>query len=164
MCQSVWLETAASSYLQSGFPLACAYLKEFLQGTNFSSDVQMKCTVSKWLIIHSKEGIKKKACFSMGKCILKNGDYIEKYSKIFSWMKYESSYCKIQLIYYMNFDTHTHTHTHTHIRTCVRIYIYIYIYMYLLTARGGCDTRSILKWILTSLNSEFSYSQTGCHT
>ena len=32
------------------------------------------------------------------------------------------------------------------------------------SAWAGCDTRSIFKWISTGLNSEFSFSETGCHT
>ena len=43
------------------------------------------------------------------------------------------------------------------------IYIYIYIYINPF-AQAECDTRSIFKWILTSLNSEFSFFQTSCHT
>ena len=39
--------------------------------------------------------------------------------------------------------------------------------MYVLTNPSkwaGCDTRSIFKEFLTGLNSEFSFSYTGCHT
>ena len=32
------------------------------------------------------------------------------------------------------------------------------------SARAGCDTRSILKQILTGFNSEFSFSESGRHT
>ena len=33
-----------------------------------------------------------------------------------------------------------------------------------LSARAGFDTRSIFKWSLTGLNSEFSFSKTSCFT
>ena len=39
--------------------------------------------------------------------------------------------------------SHTHTHTHTH--------------------TAGCDTRSIFKWHLKSLNTEFSFSEIICY-
>ena len=32
------------------------------------------------------------------------------------------------------------------------------------SARAGCDTRSISKWCLTGLNSEFSFSYIGCRS
>ena len=32
------------------------------------------------------------------------------------------------------------------------------------SARAGYDTRSIFKWSLTGLNSEFSFSKTSCLT
>ena len=57
-------------------------------------------------------------------------------------------------------------------------YIYIYIYIYICvcvcvcvyevilftnpSARAGYNTRSIFKWSLTGLNSEFSFSWTSC--
>ena len=31
-------------------------------------------------------------------------------------------------------------------------------------SQAECDTRSIFKQCLTGLNSEFSFSKTGCHT
>ena len=53
--------------------------------------------------------------------------------------------------------------------TCVCVYVFLCICrcvcMYLLTnpsTRAGCDTRSMFKWSLTGLNSEFSFSLTGC--
>ena len=59
-----------------------------------------------------------------------------------------------------------YSHTYTIYDTCIhlpRIYIYIYIYIYICiytnpSAQAGYDTRSILKRILTGLNSEFSLS------
>ena len=50
---------------------------------------------------------------------------------------------------------------------CIPQYIYIYIYMYVFTnpsTQAGCDTRLIFKQSLTSWNSKFSFSYTGCHT
>ena len=45
------------------------------------------------------------------------------------------------------------------------IYIYIYIHTHThLPTQAGYDTRSIFKWSLTGLNSEFSFSQTSCLT
>ena len=32
------------------------------------------------------------------------------------------------------------------------------------TTRPGCDTKSIFKWSLTGLDSEFSFSNTSCLT
>ena len=53
-------------------------------------------------------------------------------------------------------ETHTHTHTRTH------TYIYIYIYIPLHTSR--MRHKFVFEWCLTDFNSEFSFSQTGCHT
>ena len=49
------------------------------------------------------------------------------------------------------------------------IYIYIYIYSYLCvftkpSTLTGCDKKPIFKHNLTSVNSVFSFSQTGCYT
>ena len=44
---------------------------------------------------------------------------------------------------------------------CVYIYIYIYTHPF---ARAGCDSGSIFKRSLTDLNSQFSFSWTGCLT
>ena len=50
------------------------------------------------------------------------------------------------------------------IGSCVTFGVLIYIYIYINTfARVGCDLRSIFKRSLTSLNSELSFSTTGCH-
>ena len=42
--------------------------------------------------------------------------------------------------------------------------ILTYIYTLNSFPWAGCDTRSIFKWSLTGLNSEFSFSYTSCHT
>ena len=56
-------------------------LKKFLRGTKFSSDDEVKSTVSKWLETQPKdfyaEGIQKLVS-RWEKCVLKNGDYIKK--------------------------------------------------------------------------------------
>ena len=44
-----------------------------------------------------------------------------------------------------------------------RIYVCMYVCMKLYS-RAECDTRSIFKRCLTGLNSEFSFSETGCLT
>ena len=49
----------------------------------------------------------------------------------------------------------------TVIYTISRTLIYVFTNSSL---RAGCDTRSIFKRSLTGLNSEFSFSQTGCLT
>ena len=41
--------------------------------------------------------------------------------------------------------------------------VYACTYTYL-SARAGCDTKSIFRQSLTGLNSEFFFSSTGCHT
>ena len=48
------------------------------------------------------------------------------------------------------------------VRMCVSLYIHLYIFTNL--ALAGCDTRSIFKRSLIGLNSEFSFSYTGCPT
>ena len=55
---------------------------------------------------------------------------------------------------------HTHTHTHTH----AYLSIYLSIMLYYPPPRLGQDmTRGqFLKWSLTGLNSEFSFSETSC--
>ena len=62
------------------FHLFCPDQK-FLHGTKFSSDDEVKSTLSKWLKIQLKdfsaEGIQKPV-YQWGKYILKDGDYIEK--------------------------------------------------------------------------------------
>ena len=45
--------------------------------------------------------------------------------------------------------------------------VYLFFIIYIFTnpcARPGYNTRSIFKWSLTGLNSEFSFSQTSCLT
>ena len=47
----------------------------------------------------------------------------------------------------------------------IYIYIYIYIYVFIIpSAQTECDKRSIFKWNLTGLNTEFSFSLTDCQT
>ena len=43
------------------------------------------------------------------------------------------------------------------------IYIYIYIYICIYKIRARCDTRSIFKRSVTSLNLDFSFFLTGYH-
>ena len=45
-------------------------------------------------------------------------------------------------------------------------YGYVFTSMYLpnRSAQAGCDKGKYLKRSLTGLNSEFSFSKTGCHT
>ena len=73
--------------------------------------------------------------------------------------------------------TRTHIHTHTHTHTCpeviplviltahTRTHTHTHIHIYTnLSSQAECDIRSIFKRSLTSLNSDFSFSKTGCHT
>ena len=126
--QSIWLVTAATFSLRSrpnfSFHLFSP-LKEFLCGTKFSSDEELKSTVNKWLKTQSEDFY-----FFWWEKVLKNGDCIEIQSKKDSCKKCELLYWKIHLIHwitsfyiyiYIYTCTYTHTHTHTH--------IYIYIYM-----------------------------------
>ena len=56
---------------------------------------------------------------------------------------------------------------HTSIYICMYMHAYVYLRTYIFTncpARAGCDTRSVFNWSLTCLNSEFSFSLTGCLT
>ena len=61
-------------------------LKEFLRGTKFSSDDQVKNTVNNWLKTQSKdsysEGIQKLVSL-WEKCVLKSGDCIKKQNNFF---------------------------------------------------------------------------------
>ena len=79
---------------------------------------------------------------------------------------------------YINTHTHTHTHTHIHTHTHTHTHIYIYIYIYNQWCQKliavniyppiprlvGCDTRSILKRNITTLNSEIPFSLTRFYT
>ena len=49
------------------------------------------------------------------------------------------------------------------LRTFQHVFLYIYIYMKPFP-QARYDTRSILKWSLKGLNSEFFFSHTNCHT
>ena len=51
-------------------------------------------------------------------------------------------------------------------RVCISLsFSFSYIYIYTnSSAQAGYDTRSIFKWSLTGLNSEFSFSLTSCLT
>ena len=44
---------------------------------------------------------------------------------------------------------------------CVCVCIHLPVHQ---SAYVGCYTRTILRWTLTGLNSEFPFSQIGCHT
>ena len=48
--------------------------------------------------------------------------------------------------------------------TLIVIFLKPYIYLPNTSARTGCYTRTSFKRILTGLNSEFSFSENGCHT
>ena len=123
LSKSVLLGTAATSSLQSRsgplrFPLV--YLLHLRISSENSFQTMMKWTMNKWLKTESKgfyaKGIPEQFHFWSEKCVLKNGDYLEKQSKIFSLVKHELFYCKIYLFYRM---------------TIVYIYIYIYMFMYI---------------------------------
>ena len=53
----------------------------------------------------------------------------------------------------------------THLYMCINVlYIYIYIYISNSSLQAGYDTRSVFNRSLTGLNSEFSFSYTGCYS
>ena len=63
----------------------------------------------------------------------------------------------IQRCVHVHIRIHTQIHTHTHTHTCVYIFTNPYAWV-------RCDTRSVTKLSSTSLNSESTFSSTGCQT
>ena len=91
-------------------------------------------------------------------------------SQIYSLQKPNNSYenqrisrHKVSSLFNLTYYIYIYIHTFSLYIYIIYIDIYIYIYIYISifttsSARAGYDTRSIFKWSLTGLNSEFSFS------
>ena len=107
----------------------CLSLKEFQYETKFSSNDKMKSTMNKWLRIQSKDFLAdrfQKVVFWLEKCVLNNGNYIEKLSKKnFSAWNVHHYITKCLLSIEWSF----YIYICVCVSMCVCVYIYIYIYV-----------------------------------